>query len=202
MRPAGGVDIVRQLPPRNGHTTKLLKTNKKAAKSVFKTLKQKGQITQITKAPSVAAPTPPALIEWYSQVGLELMEGFGQTEAMGVSANVAEARKIGSIGRVVGDVEVKLSDEDKLLVRCAGLTLGYSKQPDKTAELFQDGWLHTGDKARIDEDGFLFITGRVKDYFKTIQGKFVAPTAIENGFVKCTHSEQCCLLGRGYSKTG
>ncbi|MGB5326353.1 MAG: AMP-binding protein [Pseudomonadales bacterium] len=150
---------------------------------------------------AAAAPTPPALIEWYSQLGIELMEGFGQTEAMGVSANVAEARKVGSIGRVVGDVEVKLSEAGELLVRCTGLTPGYYKQPDKTAELYQDGWLHTGDKARIDEDGFLYITGRVKDYFKTIQGKFVAPTAIENEFAKSAHSEQCCLLGRGYSKT-
>ena len=150
---------------------------------------------------TAAAPTPPALIEWYGELGIELMEGFGQTEAMGVAANTAEHRKIGSIGRVVGDVEVRLSDEGELLVNATGLATGYYKMPDKTAETFVEGWLHTGDKARIDEEGFIFITGRVKDYFKTIQGKFVAPTAIENSFSESMHSEQCCLLGRGYSKT-
>ncbi|NNL11627.1 MAG: AMP-binding protein, partial [Pseudomonadales bacterium] len=150
---------------------------------------------------TAAAPTPPALIEWYAQLGIHLMEGFGQTEAMGIAANTVEKRKIGSIGRPVKGVDIKLSEEDELLVRCSGCTPGYYKQPDKTAELLQDGWLHTGDKARIDEDGFLYITGRVKDYFKTIQGKFVAPVAIENEFAESAHTEQCCLLGRGYSKT-
>ncbi|NNL56463.1 MAG: AMP-binding protein, partial [Pseudomonadales bacterium] len=150
---------------------------------------------------TAAAPTPPALIHWYSELGIELMEGFGQTEAMGVSANTREHRKIGSIGRAVEGVEVRLSEESELLIRATGLAAGYYKMPEKTAETFVDGWLHTGDKARIDEDGFIYITGRVKDYFKTIQGKFVAPTAIENEFAKSPHSEQCCLLGRGYSKT-
>jgi long-chain acyl-CoA synthetase len=150
---------------------------------------------------TAAAPTPPALIHWYSQFGLELMEGFGQTEAMGLAANTIEERKIGSIGRIIGEVEIKLSGEDELLVRCGGLATGYYKNPEKTAETFRDGWIHTGDKARIDEDGFIFLTGRVKDYFKTIQGKFVAPTPIENEFAKNPHTEQICLLGRGYSKT-
>jgi long-chain acyl-CoA synthetase len=150
---------------------------------------------------TAAAPTPPALIHWYSQFGLELMEGFGQTEAMGLCANTVAERKIGSIGKIVGNVEVKLSDEDELLVRADGLATGYYKNPEKTAETFRDGWIHTGDKARIDEDGFIFLTGRVKDYFKTIQGKYVAPTPIENEFAKHPHTEQICLLGRGYSKT-
>ena len=150
---------------------------------------------------TAAAPTPPALIHWYSQFGLELMEGCGQTEAMGLCANTLEERKIGSIGRIVGEVEVKLSDEGELLVRAQGLATGYYKMPEKTAETFVDGWVYTGDKARIDDDGFIFLTGRVKDYFKTIQGKFVAPTPIENEFAKNPHTEQICLLGRGYSKT-
>lgn len=150
---------------------------------------------------TAAAPTPPALIEWYGQFGLTLMEGFGQTEAMGIAANTHEDRKIGSIGRAVGDVEVRITEEGELLVRAPGLATGYYKNPEKTAETFREGWIYTGDKARIDEDGFIFLTGRVKDYFKTIQGKFVAPTPIENEFAKHPHAEQLCLLGRGYSKT-
>jgi long-chain acyl-CoA synthetase len=150
---------------------------------------------------TAAAPTPPSLIHWYGNFGLTLMEGFGQTEAMGLIANRHEDRRIGSIGKPVGDVEIKLTEEDELCCRSEGLSPGYYKMPEKTAETFIDGWVHTGDKARIDEDGFIYLTGRVKDYFKTIQGKFVAPTPIENEFAKNPHTEQLCLLGRGYSKT-
>ena len=150
---------------------------------------------------TAAAPTPPALIHWYEKFGLTLMEGFGQTEAMGLLANSLDDRRIGAIGKPVGEVEIRLTEEDELLCKAEGLSPGYYKQPEKTAETFVDGWVHTGDKARIDEDGFVYITGRVKDYFKTIQGKFVAPTPIENEFAKNPHTEQICLLGRGYSKT-
>jgi len=94
-----------------------------------------------------------------------------------------------------------VTDEGELAVKAEACTPGYYKMPDKTAELIKDGWLHTGDKVRVDEDGFIYITGRVKDYFKTIQGKFVAPPPIESEFAKNPHAEQQCLLGRGYSKT-
>lgn len=150
---------------------------------------------------TAAAPTPPALIHWFERFGLVLMEGFGQTEAMGLIANSRENRKIGSIGLPIEGVEVRLSAEDELQIRATGCSVGYYKRPDKTAETFVDGWVHTGDKVRIDEDGFIFITGRVKDYFKTIQGKFVAPPPIEASFSDNPHTEQQCLLGRGYSKT-
>ncbi|MEH6517004.1 MAG: AMP-binding protein [Halioglobus sp.] len=150
---------------------------------------------------TAAAPTPPALIRWWGEMGLTLMEGFGQTEAMGLIANSHEDRRIGSIGKPVGEVEFKLTAQGELAVKADGCTPGYYKQADKTAELIQDGWLHTGDKVRVDEDGFIYITGRVKDYFKTIQGKFVAPPPIEGEFAKNPHAEQQCLLGRGFSKT-
>ncbi|MEM9315683.1 MAG: AMP-binding protein [Pseudomonadota bacterium] len=150
---------------------------------------------------TAAAPTPPPLIHWWDALGLTLREGFGQTEAMGLIGSIGDERRIGSIGKPVGEVEVKLSDESELCVRAEGCTPGYYKQPDKTAELIQDGWLHTGDKARIDEDGFIYITGRVKDYFKTIQGKFVAPPPIEGQFADNPFIEQQCLMGRGFSKT-
>ena len=150
---------------------------------------------------TAAAPTPPALIAWFQRVGLQLLEGFGQTEAMGLIANTADDFRVGSIGKPVSGVEVKLSEEDELLVRSTGLSPGYYEMPEKTAELYRDGWLHTGDKARIDEDGFVHLTGRVKDTFKTIQGKFVAPVPIENEFAETGLCAQLCLLGRGYSKT-
>ncbi len=150
---------------------------------------------------SAAAPISPALIKWFHRLGIKVLEGYGQTEAMVLIANFPDDFRIGSIGKLLDGVEVKISDEGELLVKATGLSTGYYKNPEKTAETFVDGWVHTGDKARIDEDGFVYLTGRVKDYFKTIQGKFVAPPPIEGEFAKNDHVEQLCLLGRGYSKT-
>ena len=150
---------------------------------------------------TAAAPTPPALIRWWHALGLDLREGFGQTEAMGLIGNIGDDRRVGSIGKPVGEVEYKISEEGELCIKALGCTPGYYKQPEKTAELIKDGWVHTGDKARVDEDGFIYLTGRVKDYFKTIQGKFVAPPPIEGHFAENHLVEQQCLMGRGFSKT-
>ncbi|MBN7796798.1 AMP-binding protein [Parahaliea mediterranea] len=158
-------------------------------------------LDQVNYCLTAAAPTPPPLIHWFGEIGLTLMEGFGQTEAMGLIVSSFEERRIGSVGKPLPGVEYRISEEGELVVRSDGNTPGYYKDPEKTAELLRDGWLHTGDKARVDEDGFIYITGRVKDYFKTIQGKFVAPPPIEGSFAKNPHTEQQCLLGRGYSKT-
>ena len=150
---------------------------------------------------TAAAPTPPALIHWHGKLGLVIMEGFGQTEIMAAAINTTEHRKVGSIGRVIDDIELKITDEGELVFKAPGSSIGYYKMPEKSAETFVDGWVHTGDKGYVDADGFVFLTGRVKDYFKTIHGKFVAPPPIENSFSENDWTEQLCLLGRGYSKT-
>jgi long-chain acyl-CoA synthetase len=150
---------------------------------------------------TAAAPIPPALIEWYEKLGMHLMEGFGQTEIMAVAGNLPDRRRIGSIGQLVDGVEVQFSEDGELLFKAPGAAVGYYKMPDKTAETFVDGWVHTGDKGYMDDDGFIFLTGRVKDYFKTMTGKYVAPTPIENLFAENEWTEQICLIGRGYSKT-
>lgn len=150
---------------------------------------------------SAAAPISRALLEWYDRLGIEVMEGFGQTEAMGLTANRRGECKLGTIGRNIGVVEIRISAEGELQVKAPGLSPGYYKSPEKTAETFVDGWVYTGDKAKIDEEGYVTLTGRVKDYFKTIQGKFVAPVPMEDQFSANPHIEQLCLLGRGYSKT-
>lgn len=150
---------------------------------------------------TAAAPTPPGLLRWWQSLGLPLYEGFGQTEAMGVILSSKQQNRLGSVGKPVGEVECKITEEGELAVRANGCTPGYYKQPEKTAELIKDGWLHTGDKAKVDEDGFIYITGRVKDFFKTVHGKFVSPVAMEGKFSENIHIEQQCLLGRGFSKT-
>lgn len=150
---------------------------------------------------TASAPTPSALIDWFERLGIKLMEGYGQTEAMALICNMEGQHRIGSIGKPVDDVEVRIAENGELLCKAEGLSPGYYNMPEKTAETFVDGWVHTGDKARIDADGFYYITGRVKDYFKTIHGKYVSPVSIESSFARNQWVEQQCLLGRGYSKT-
>ncbi len=150
---------------------------------------------------TAAAPTPAALIHWYQRLGIQLLEGYGQTEAMALIANSPDDCRIGSIGKPVEGVDVKIAESGELLCRATGLSPGYYQMPEKTGETFVDGWVHTGDRARVDDDGYYYITGRVKDYFKTIQGKFVAPAPIEGEFARSQWVEQQCLLGRGFSKT-
>lgn len=148
-----------------------------------------------------SAPLPAPLMAWWDSVGISLMEGFGQTEAMSLIISREGERRLGSLGKALPGVDIKITDEGELAIRADGCTPGYYRQPDKTAELIQDGWLHTGDRFRQDEDGFLYLTGRIKEYFKTIQGKFVAPTPIEAQFADNEHVEQQCLLGLGMTKT-
>lgn len=171
------------------------------AEGIGKMVREKLGVDEANYLLTAAAPTPPALIHWYDRFGISLMEGFGQTECMGPIVSSVDDRRVGSIGKPMPGVEVRISDEGELQVKAAGCSPGYYNMPEKTAETFVDGWVYTGDKVKIDEDGFYYITGRVKDYFKTIQGKFVAPTPIENIFAENPHTEQICLLGRGYSKT-
>ncbi|MGH8517181.1 MAG: AMP-binding protein, partial [Panacagrimonas sp.] len=150
---------------------------------------------------TAAAPTPASLIHWYESLGIRINEGFGQTEAMGLVVNTNAARRIGSVGKPIGEVQMRLSEEGELLAKAEGCSPGYYRDPVKTAETFVDGWVHTGDKGRVDEDGFYYVTGRVKDYFKTMHGKFVTPVPIEDTCAANKDIEQLCLLGRGYAKT-
>lgn len=147
-----------------------------------------------------AAPVAPSLLEWYHKLGLTVTEGFGQTEVMQAIISTPTMFKIGAVGKPMAGVEVRITEDDELAVKADGVALGYYKNPEATAETFRDGWVYTGDKVRIDQDGFYHITGRVKDSFKTIRGKFVAPTPIEGAFGRSEYCEQLCLLGRGYHK--
>ncbi|MGH8455082.1 MAG: AMP-binding protein, partial [Nevskiales bacterium] len=93
--------------------------------------------------------------------------------------------------------EIKLSEVGEILTRSPAQMTCYYKEPEKTAETVVDGWVQTGDKGRIDEDGFIFITGRVKDIFKTLKGKYVAPAPIEGKLATNSSIEMLCLVGAG-----
>jgi long-chain acyl-CoA synthetase len=128
-----------------------------------------------------AAPTSPDLLRWYMALGLEMVEVWGQTEGGGIStSNPIGASKPGSIGKPLPQTEVKISPEGELLVRSPSVFMGYLNQPEKTAETLRDGWLHTGDVGRMDNEGFFYITDRMKDIIITAGGKNITPSEIEN----------------------
>ncbi|MFL6156824.1 MAG: AMP-dependent synthetase/ligase [Marmoricola sp.] len=121
------------------------------------------------------------IAEWFHAAGLLILEGYGLTEtSAGAFVNHPDDYKIGTVGPVFPGGEVKLGDGDEILIKGPNIMDGYHNMPEETAKtLTDDGWLHTGDKGSIDADGFLTITGRIKELFKTSGGKYVAPPAIE-----------------------
>ena len=148
-----------------------------------------------------AAPMPPELLRWYSMLGLDLIEVYGMTENCGVShATLADMRRPGTVGLSFDGVKSRLDARTgEIQVKSDSLMLGYYKEPELSAAAFTaDGWLHTGDKGVVEEDGCLRITGRVKDQFKTSKGKYVAPAPIEDRLVANPSVEACCVVGANY----
>ena len=146
-----------------------------------------------------AAAIPTATKNFFAKIGLPLAEAYGMTENCASShMQHPENSKPGSVGPVQAGTECRIDpDTEEVLTRAPYTMDGYYKSPEKTAETITDGWLHTGDQGRIDEDGFLFLTGRVKDTFKTAKAKFIVPTEIEGKFDDLSEIEQLCLLGLG-----
>jgi long-chain acyl-CoA synthetase len=148
-----------------------------------------------------SAPARRELLEWFDSLGLKVLEGYGQTEAMGMSGNTIDGNRSGSIGKPYPGVEFRISSAGELVCKAEGLAVGYFNAPGDTAKTFINGCVHTGDLGEVDSEGYYYLTGRIKDYFKTIQGKFVSPYPIESAFSGSDVVQQLCLLGRGYSKT-
>ena len=129
---------------------------------------------------SGAAPIPAASLEFFSSIGMTVTELYGQSEGSGpTSTNLAGANKYGTVGRAIPGVEVKIADDGEILVRGKNLFAGYYKNQDATDETLIDGWLHSGDLGKLDDDGFLSIIGRKKDIIITSGGKNIAPQNIE-----------------------
>ena len=145
---------------------------------------------------SGAAAISRGLLDWYQTIGLTLCEGYGMSEnvAYGCFNRPGQVR-FGTVGRPMKGLEVRIADSGEILFRSPTLMLGYYLEPEKTAEALVDGWLHTGDKGELDGDGYLRITGRVKDIFKTSKGKYIAPAPIEGEIAKNQWVEQVCLMG-------
>jgi long-chain acyl-CoA synthetase len=153
---------------------------------------------------SGASPIALNLLQWYASIGIEINEGYGMTEnlAYGPALNLPSAVKIGTVGSITAmpNVDIKTTDEGEIITRSPSLMTGYYREPEKTADTIIDGWLHTGDRGKIDSDGYLTITGRIKDAFKTSKGKFVQPSKIEGLMQKDDYIEQVCVVGSGESQ--
>ncbi|HHQ4552370.1 TPA: AMP-binding protein [Aeromonas veronii] len=147
-----------------------------------------------------SAPVSPALLQWYLSIGLKVTEAWGMTENHAYSTinYPFRADKIGTVGKAGIGVTIKISDEGEILCRCEGMMLGYYKDPEHSAEAIDaEGWLHTGDMGKLDREGYLTITGRMKDVFKTAKGKYVAPVPIEGLLGQEPIIEQLCVIGYG-----
>lgn len=130
---------------------------------------------------SGGAPLGYNLANWYATMGIRIHEGYGLTETSPVIAvNTPGAHRIGTVGKPLGNVEVRIAEDGEILVRGPSIFQSYWKRPEETAAAFEDGWFKTGDVGNLDADGFLSVTDRKKDLIKTSGGKFIAPQPIEN----------------------
>jgi long-chain acyl-CoA synthetase len=145
---------------------------------------------------SGGAPLGRQLAEWYAQVGIRIHEGYGLTETSPVIAvNTPRDHRIGTVGKPLGNVEVKIADDGEILVRGPSVFKSYWKRPEETANAFIDGWFKTGDIGNLDADGFLSVTDRKKDLIKTSGGKFIAPQPIENSLKHNALVAEAVVLG-------
>jgi len=155
-------------------------------------------LDQCRVAAGGAAPMPHEMLNWYRDLGLDLIEVYGMTENCGVShSTLPGARQTGTVGLTYDEVQCRIApDSGEIQMHCPAVMLGYYREPEQTAQTFTpDGWLRTGDKGAIDAQGFLSITGRVKDIFKTSKGKYIAPAPIEDLLVMHTDIEACAVTG-------
>ncbi|PNQ72400.1 AMP-dependent synthetase [Hanstruepera neustonica] len=162
-------------------------------------LKQKLGLKEAVFIVSAAAPIASSLVNWYKKLGITIQQGYGMTEDCCVSHfNLPNASKTGTVGKTLIGVKAKLSPEGEICIKNDCLMLGYYKSPEATADVFdEEGYLKTGDKGEFDHDGYLLITGRVKDQFKTDKGKYISPSHMELIMSANTDIEQICIVGTG-----
>jgi long-chain acyl-CoA synthetase len=147
---------------------------------------------------SGGAPLGKEIATWFADIGIRIHEGYGLTETSPVIAlNNPINHRLGTVGKPMPNVEVKIADDGELLVRGPSVFKGYFGMPEETAAVFEEGWFKTGDIASIDQDGYLSITDRKKDLIKTSGGKFIAPQPIENSLKVNQYIAEAALLGDG-----
>ncbi|WP_417195864.1 AMP-dependent synthetase/ligase [Bizionia sp.] len=172
---------------------------KLARKLIFSKWKE-GLGGQLDLMVSGSAALQPRLTRVFAAAEMPIMEGYGLTETSPV-ISVNDMRdggfRVGTVGRVIDQVHVKIADDGEILVKGPNVMMGYFKDPEKTKEVMTDDYFHTGDIGEIDPDGFLKITDRKKEMFKTSGGKYVAPALLENKFKQSRFIEQIMVIGEG-----
>ncbi len=171
-----------------------------ADKLVFSKIRAALGMTEIKAVASGSAALQPRLARFFNGIGVPILEGYGLTETSPVISVNTTAQpgmlRIGAVGKVIDGVEVKIAEDGEILAKGPNIMMGYYKQPELTAEVMTGDWFHTGDIGVI-EDGFIRITDRKKEMFKTSGGKYVAPQLIENE-LKASHLiEQSMVIGSG-----
>ena len=147
---------------------------------------------------SGSAPLQPRLIKVFTAAGIPVYEGYGMTESSpGATLNDLRnnSLKIGTVGKALKGIEIKIADDGEILMKGHCIMQGYYKREDLTAETIKNGYLHSGDIGEIDSEGFLKITDRKKEIFKTSGGKYIAPTVIESQLKKSRFIEQVMVIG-------
>jgi long-chain acyl-CoA synthetase len=151
---------------------------------------------RLREAVSGAAPIAKEILEFFFACGVPVMEGYGMTEtATAATACTPADHRFGSVGKPLPGVEVKLASDGELLIKGSNIFQGYHNRAEESFGTIEDGWLHTGDLARIDEDGFVYIVGRKKDIIITAGGKNLTPANIENDLKQCRWISQAVMHG-------
>jgi long-chain acyl-CoA synthetase len=167
------------------------------AEPVWRALRAKVGLDQCEVAATGAAPIDPSIVEFFQAIGLPMTEGWGMTElTYATMVSPLDRVRNGTIGPAAPGVEARLAEDGELLVRCGSLMQGYYKDPEGTAAAIDaDGWLHTGDLATVDDEGYFRIVGRKKELIITSGGKNIAPAAIEHRLEQHPLIGQACAIG-------
>jgi long-chain acyl-CoA synthetase len=164
--------------------------------AVFRKLKERLGFERIRVAYSGAAPISQDVLRFFQSIGMNLIEGYGQTEGTGVTTLSPEGKvKFGTVGQALNGIEIKIADDGEILVKSPGVFKGYYKGEEATAETLKDGWLLTGDVGELDADGFLKITDRKKDIIVTAGGKNITPQYIENKLKASIYINDAVVIG-------
>ena len=166
---------------------------------IKKSIRKKLGLAKATHIYSGAAPIAVDLLKWFEKLDVTIYQALGMTEdCVHSHFNRHGANRLGTVGQRLSGVQVKIASEGEFRLKCPGLMKGYYKNPEMSTQAFdEEGFLRTGDIGEIDQDGFLTITGRIKDQFKTNKGKYISPTPIEVKLLASTDVEQVCVVGMG-----
>ena len=171
---------------------------------ILKKLIRKGLgFSKVRVTVSGSAPMPVELIEWFRKVGVYITNGYGMTENCAICSSVdgKDFKKLNTVGKAQKGVELKIDEgTGEILMRGPFVMIGYYKNEELSNETLRDGWLHTGDKGFLDDGGYLHITGRVADSFKTSKGEYIEPLTLEQFFVNMNEIEEVCVVGLGIAQ--